>query len=189
MKKIFTKILITTVFAQSVLSTFIGASAMQAYAAEQAKTTLSLDFVIKSKPETEDFRVRALEHIFNKYNSPLAPYARTYIGKADSYGIDWKLLPAISGLESSFGNAQLSGSYNSYGWGGGLIYFNSVEDGIDTVLSGLKQNYFSKGANTVYTIAPIYSESPTWAPRVQRFIDEIEAEYEKIRLSKLAITL
>lgn len=136
-----------------------------------------------------DMRVKALEGVFEKYHSPLVPYAASYVSYADQYGIDWKLLPAIAGLESSFGKAQLPGSYNSYGWGGGRIYFDSVEDGIDTVLNGLKTRYMSRGATTVETIAPIYSESPTWAPRVRKFMNEIDAQYQRLDMNKLALTI
>lgn len=139
--------------------------------------------------QPQDMRAKALEKVFEKYHSPLVPFAGSYIEIADKYGIDWRLLPAIAGLESSFGNAQLKGSFNSYGWGGGRIYFASVEDGIDTVLGGLKNRYMSRGATTVETIAPIYSESPTWAPRVRRFMNEIEAAYQKLDMNKLALTI
>ncbi len=138
---------------------------------------------------TSDMRTKALEQVFEKYHSPLASYAGSYVSIADKYDIDWKLLPAIAGLESSFGKAQLAGSYNSYGWGGGRIYFDSVEDGIDTVLNGLKTRYISRGATTVETIAPIYSESPTWAPRVRKFMNEIDSEYQKLGMNKLALTI
>lgn len=136
-----------------------------------------------------DLRAKALESVFEKYNSPLKGYASSYVSLADQYGIDWKLLPAIAGLESSFGKAQLAGSYNSYGWGGGRIYFNSVEDGIDTVLNGLKTRYISRGATTVESIAYIYSESATWAPRVRKFMNEIDFEYQKLGINKLDLTI
>jgi hypothetical protein len=138
---------------------------------------------------SSDMRVKALENVFARYRSPLAPYAGAYVRIADKYEVDWKLLPAIAGLESSFGKAQLPDSNNSYGWGGGRIYFKSVDEGIETVLSGLKNRYISRGATTVETIAPIYSESHTWAPRVRRFMNEIDAEYQKMGINKLALTI
>lgn len=136
-----------------------------------------------------DNRVKALESVFEKHNSPLLPYAKAYVDMADKYNVDWKLLPSISGLESSFGLHQMPGSHNSYGWGGGLIYFNSYEEGIQTITSTLRSNYYDRGADTVYKIAPIYAESPTWAPRVTRFMDEIESEYQKIGMTRLALTI
>ncbi len=144
--------------------------------------------IVVASIETDN-RALALESVFEKHNSPLKGYGKDFVDTADKYNIDWKLLPAIAGLESSFGNAQRAGSYNSYGWGGGRIYFNSVEDGIETVLSALRNKYMSKGATTVESIAPIYSESPTWAPRINRFMDEIESEYDKLGMHKLTLTI
>jgi hypothetical protein len=136
-----------------------------------------------------DLRVKALERLFEKHNSPLAPYAKVYVETADKYGVDWRLLPAISGLESSFGVHQLSGSHNSYGWGGGRIYFDSYEDGIETIISSLKKRYYDRGADTVYKIAPIYAESKTWAPRVTSFMNQIDAEYAHLGTHQLELTI
>lgn len=139
--------------------------------------------------QNTDLRVEALRNVLEKRNSPLAPYAESYINAADRYGVDWELLPAIAGLESSFGIHQLNGSYNSYGWGGGRLYFKSVDDGIEVVLTGLKNRYMARGATTVETIAPIYSESSTWAPRVRYFMNEIDREYARLGLHKLDLTI
>lgn len=136
-----------------------------------------------------DNRVIALKNYLENYGSPLAPYAQSYVNAADKYGMDWKLLPAIAGLESSFGIHQLRGSYNSYGWGGGRIYFDSVEDGIDTVMYALRNKYMSRGATTVETIGPIYSESPTWAIRVNKFMSLIDAEYQRVGMRNLTLTI
>ncbi len=126
----------------------------------------------------EDSRVVALRNIFKKHNSPLEPYARDYVVLADKYGVDWKLLPAISGLESSFGIALLPNTYNAYGWGGGYIYFKNWTDGIDTINRTLKVNYMEEwNARNVWQIGPIYAQSPTWAVRVNRFMNEINSEY------------
>lgn len=143
--------------------------------------------VVASK--ATDLRATALENVLNKYQSPLAPYAGYFIKSSDKNEIDWKLLPSIAGLESSFGKRQMPGSYNSYGWGGGHIYFDSVEDGIDTVLFALKNKYASRGATTVETIAPIYSESNTWAPRINSFMQKFEAEYSRLEMMNIELTI
>lgn len=143
---------------------------------------------LQAKPsiqtKSSDRRVLALQTVFNRYNSPLSSEAENYVKYADKYGIDWKLLPAISGLESSFGVYQLSESHNAYGWGGGHIYFTSWENGIDTISKALAQNYYARGADTVYKIGPIYAESPTWAVRVTGFMNEIEVEYSRLNAEK-----
>ncbi len=128
-----------------------------------------------------DARAEALRNVFKKHNSPLDVESEHFIRYADAYGVDWKLLPAISGLESSFGVHLLSGSHNAYGWGGGTIYFKTWEDGIATIDQALRENYINRGATDVWSIGPIYAESPTWAVRVDRFMNEINEEY--LRLS------
>ncbi|HVZ67539.1 MAG TPA: hypothetical protein VG917_04720 [Patescibacteria group bacterium] len=134
------------------------------------------------KPNIIDVRTKALENVFKRHNSPLAGQAYAYVKYADEYGVDWKLLPAISGVESSFGIALMPGSYNAYGWGGGHIYFNSWEDGIRSIDEALGENYYAKGATDVWKIGPIYAESPTWSVRVNGYMNEIDEEYQRLSL-------
>ena len=142
---------------------------------------------VSTKP---DYRVKALQNIFKKYNSPLVDYAPLYVKYADKYSVDWKLLPSISGLESSFGQFLMPGSYNGYGWGGGYIYFKDWEDGIDTINKTIRTNYMNKwGATDVWSIGPIYAESKTWSVRVNGFMNEIEAEYLKLASPTLLVTI
>jgi hypothetical protein len=131
--------------------------------------------------QTTEMRIMAVESIFKKYNSPLVGLGRTYVIAADKYGVDWRLLPSISGLESSFGKFLMPESHNAYGWGGGYIYFDSWEDGINTINKTLRTNYMDKwGARDVWEIGPIYAESKTWSVRVNGFMEQIQAEYEKL---------
>jgi hypothetical protein len=189
MNKTFIKLFIAAIFAQNILSATFNVNSIQAYAMDKNTPSKAVLAVENTVPVKEDLRVKALQIVLERHNSPLAPFAGDYVKTADKYGMDWKLLPAISGLESSFGLAQMPGSYNSYGWGGGLIYFKSNEDGIETVLSNLKTNYVDQGATTVEAIAPIYSESPTWAPRVRNYMDEIDLEYSKLKTATITLTI
>lgn len=136
-----------------------------------------------------DLRVVALENIFKKYNSPLQGQAKYYVYYADKNGVDWKLLPAISGLESTYAKFMMPGSYNAYGWGGGHIYFDSWEDGIDTITSALRKNYYDRGADTIYEIGPIYAEADHWPATVTKFADEINSEYVRLQSSKLTLSI
>lgn len=132
-----------------------------------------------------DLRVEALQKVFTKYNSPLLPYAQDYVASADKYNVDWKLLPAISGLESTFGHAYIQGTYNVYGWGSGTIPFTSWADGIETINKTLRENYMNKWkAKDVWQIGPIYAESPTWSVRVNHFMNEIDGQYLALSQAK-----
>jgi hypothetical protein len=121
-------------------------------------------------------RVQVLQQFFKKFDSPLANFSEDFIAAADFYNIDWRLLPAISGVESTFGKQMISGTYNAYGWGGGIIRFESWSDGIWTISSALKEKYIDKGADSIYKIGRIYCPpNPLWASKVQGFMDKIEA--------------
>lgn len=125
-----------------------------------------------------DARVRVLEKYLEKYNSPLAPSAKTFVNEADKYNLDWKLVAAISGVESTFGHQIPYNSYNAWGWGiyGDNTYgFESFDAGIKTISKSLRENYINSwGAKDVYQIGRFYAASPTWAQRVDYFMRQIE---------------
>jgi len=153
----------------------------KANAVQVARPSAQLTVIPTKKPEmVYDARVNALKNIFKKYNSPLTDVAAAYVKYADINGVDWRLLPAISGVESTFGLALPKNSYNAYGWGNGTVYFNSWEDGISIIDQALKEKYMSHGATDVWSIGPIYAASPTWSARVNNFMNEIDAEYQKL---------
>ncbi len=160
-----------------------------AMAFEKQQTASARLAITIENEKSDDIRVQALENIFAKYNSPLAGEGKSYVELADKNGVDWKLLPSIAGLESSFGKRLMPNSYNAYGWGGGHIYFDSWSDGIDTITKSLKTRYYARGADTVWTIGPIYAESPTWAVRVNSFMEKIEKEYVDLLRNEVVMTI
>lgn len=125
----------------------------------------------------------AIKEVLERNNSPFADSADVFIEACKKYNIDCYLLPAISGLESSYGRAIYPYSYNPFGWGGGYIMFTGWDKAIDTVGRGLRVNYMDKGALTIEQIARIYSESPTWAPRVRSLMATFESIEEKNSLN------
>lgn len=154
------------------------------FASTPAASSAGLVSSLQKQAEKQDMRVVALENTLNKYNSPLAPYAHVYVSEADKNGVDWRLLPSIAGLESTFGKRYIEGTYNVYGWGSGEIYFDSWEDGIATINASLKTRYIDRGATDVWKIGPIYAESPTWAVRVNFFMEKIDEELLSLTLSE-----
>lgn len=122
-----------------------------------------------------DPRVIQLKAYLKSHNSPLTDYADVFVTKADEYGLpDWRLVPAITGVESTFGKAIPANSYNAYGWANGAYSFKSWEESIDHVTKTLKTRYIDRGADTVEKIAPIYAPpSQTWAGKVRFFMDKI----------------
>lgn len=123
-----------------------------------------------------------IESVLNRYNSPMAAESEAFVKACIKYQIDCYLLPSIAGLESTFGKFIWPNSYNAFGWARGYMMFSNWEEGIETVAKGLKNGYIKKGALTVEDIGPIYSESSTWAVRVNYFINQFEKEEAKMTL-------
>lgn len=136
----------------------------------------------KTQARKLDTRVKILESYFEKYNSPLKPEAKNFVEAADKYNIDWKLVAAISGVESTFGKFTPGyRSYNAWGWGvygNQALYFKSWKDGIYTVSEGLRMHYYNQGLINPYDINRVYAASPTWGAHVSYFLKDM-SEFEK----------
>lgn len=138
--------------------------------------------VIEAKPI--DKRAEILQAYLAQYNSPMQYQAQAFVETADQYNLDWKLLPAIAGVESTFGKF-IPGGYNAWGWGvygNQAIYFNSWKEGMLAVSEGLKTHYINNGLTDPYKINRIYSTSPAWGANVTYFINDLEnfmREYQK----------
>lgn len=130
----------------------------------------------------DDIRVTKLTRYLESHNSPLASNADYFVKTADKYGFgeNWSLVAAIAGVESTFGKHTPKNSYNAWGWGiptgsQSGIGFDSWEDGIETVSSGLQTRYMDKGADSIEKIGRIYAPpSTTWAKNVRFFMNKIE---------------
>lgn len=132
--------------------------------------------VPKNSEIKADNRTAILRQFLAKYDSQLEASAEDFVAAADFYGLDWRMLAAISGIESTFGKQMINGTYNAYGWGGGTIRFKSWSDGIWTISGAIKEKYVDKGADNIYKIGRIYCPpNPQWPYKVQSFMDKIEA--------------
>jgi hypothetical protein len=127
-------------------------------------------------PSQNDIRVEILKRFLESYNSPLAEFAQEFVSASDKYGLDWRLVPAITGVESTFGKRIPGGSFNAYGWANGDYRFKSWEDSIEIVCQTLRNKYIDKGAPSINKIARRYAPpSSTWAWKVKYFMYKIEA--------------
>lgn len=138
--------------------------------------------------EKPDLRVSTLQKFLKKYQSPLTDYAPLFVQTADKYELDWHLVPAITGVESTFGKHIPYNSYNAYGWNNGLYIFGSWEESIEKVSKTLKEKYINRGLDTPQKIGPVYAPpSSTWAGKVSYFMEQIENFSENSKLPSLTI--
>jgi len=138
--------------------------------------------VVENSPSVEiqakvlDEKAEVLADYFKKYNSPLEAHAQDFIDAAKEYDLDWKLVAAISGVESTFGKF-IPGGYNGWGWGvygNQAIYFKSWKEGIFAVSKGLRENYLNKGLTDPYQMNKNYAASPFWGGKVAYFMKDLE---------------
>ncbi len=59
---------------------------------------------------------------------------------------------------------------------GSYSYFNSLDEGIMEFIDNLERNYISYGLTTPEQINPKYAEDPSWAKKVNKYIEEIKAQ-------------
>lgn len=122
-----------------------------------------------------DKKVSNIEKFLESRKSPLAEKARYLALMANKFGIDYRIVAAISIIESS-GGTRLYRRYNAWGWGGSKgIHFENWEHSIYVVSKGLGQNYYARGATTPEQIAPAYNpHTPNeWSAKVRLTMNQI----------------
>ena len=134
---------------------------------------------VKAEIITADAREEILKQYFKQFDSPLTNYASLIVSESDRVGIDFRLLPAIARQESGLCKIIPTDSYNCWGWGitsVDSLGFNSYEEGIRVVATGLKNNYIDKGLKTPQEIMAVYTpqSNGSWAKGVNEFMKDLE---------------
>jgi len=136
-----------------------------------------------------DERVVKMHLVLEEYNSPMAGYEQELIEAAEKYNLDWTLMAAIAGTESSFGRRMPANCVNPYGWGiygNNRLCFESFVDAANTVSQGLGERY---NTTSLATIAATYNKVSTsgWLAHTTFFVNKIK-NYE-IPVHELPFTL
>jgi len=127
----------------------------------------------------QDARVELVRNFFQRYNSPLTPFAQNVVDNADKYSLDYRLIPAIAMQESNLCKKAPADSYNCWGFG---IYgkqvtkFSDYTTAIETVSKTLSQNYKDQGLETPEQIMSRYTpgSNGSWANGVNQFMDQLQ---------------
>ncbi len=139
----------------------------------------SAENVLEDSIVFKDARTEIIRQFFEKYKSPLAPFAQNVVEDAEKYGLDYRLLPAIAMQESNLCHKIITDSYNCWGFG---IYgkkvtrFESYPEAIDTVSKTLANNYIAGGLDTPEKIMKKYTPSSngSWAYSVSYFMNQLQ---------------
>ena len=107
-----------------------------------------------------------------------------FTGKGESFarlsmekGMDPFLLAAISAHET--GNGTSSAARNKYNFGGitcsgKLCTYSSFDEGLESYISVVYRNYFSKGLTTPEAMNKKYAQSTTWASKVNYWYNTLK---------------
>lgn len=135
--------------------------------------------VFDSTIEAADARTELVRQFFEKYGSPLEPYAEEVVLTADEYGLDFRLLPAIGMQESNLCRRAPIDSYNCWGfgiYGSKVTRFGSYSEAIQTVTKTLAQKYRDDGLHSPEEIMTRYTPSSngSWARSVIHFMEQLQ---------------
>jgi len=86
----------------------------------------------------DDPRLIALQQFFAKDACPAAQFAGDFLLAADTFALDWRLLPSISYVESAGGKTLRNN--NMFGWDSGRAQFPSLAAGIHRVAYSLSHS-------------------------------------------------
>lgn len=129
------------------------------------------DYLLKVRHK----KIAWLKAFFVRYRSPLKANVYDFVYASEYYGIDYRLLPAISIVESS-GGKYLFRPYNPFGWG--RHGYKNFHDAIWDVARGLSVYHYRLNRTTPESIGRLYNPvTPThWARKV-RYLMNLMPKY------------
>jgi len=118
----------------------------------------------------KDPRLACLRAFFGPGNCPVAELSGTFLEAADYYGLDWRLLPSLSMVETSGGKAATHN--NLFGWNSGRAAFSSAAVCIRSVAYSLANSALYKGKN-IDGILKTYNQKATYGRTVKEMMRRI----------------
>lgn len=121
-----------------------------------------------------DPRIAELTRFESKHHFA-ANYVKDFIRCADQSGLDWRLLPAITLIESSGFKHYVRATNNALGWHSDASGFGSIPEGICFVSQQLANGAYYRGKSLEAKVKTYNSINSSYWPTVQRLMKEINA--------------
>ena len=121
----------------------------------------------------EDPRLVRLREFFLRYDSPVHELAGEFLEAADGNGLDWRLLPSISIVESGGGRDYRKN--NIFGWYSCKSGFPSISEGIHTVASRLANSRLYRDKNLA-GILRTYNTNEEYGDKVLALMEKLGPE-------------
>ena len=156
----------------------------------EADSLLAFNQVAEQKAKDLKSKADAIDAFYKEHNMPLEGTGMKMVQEAEKNGIDWRLLPAISVIESTGGiHACKKVSHSFFGWGSCKINFESDEKAIEVVAMNLGGNnpntdhhYAGKTTKEILQKYNPPSIVPKYADKVIKVMDEIGTNVETTKL-------
>jgi len=142
--------------------------------------------VPESLRAVEDQRHAKLETFFQSFGCPAPYHVKEYLGAADTYAIDYRLLPAISVLESTCGIYQVEN--NRWGWASAGKGFASFRAGLEYIAHQLANGRYYKN-KTLEEKVHMYNPRPQYALQLERLMRKIDAALPSLDIRYAAVTV
>ncbi|MBN1374238.1 glucosaminidase domain-containing protein [Candidatus Dojkabacteria bacterium] len=116
--------------------------------------------------------VTKVKAFYEKYKAPMASSAEFLVRYSAKMGVDYRLIVAISIVESG-GGVVCFRPYNPFGWGN--LGYTSFEEAIATVVNGIAKGYYAKGLTTPALMAPVYNPvtPEAWAQKITNIMNSL----------------
>ena len=101
-----------------------------------ASATMLADQDVTKMRKKFDLREAILRRFFRENHCPAENYAGIFVQEADAHGLDWRLLPSLSLIET--GGGKHAPGNNLFGWANGTSSFRSFGEAIHHVASFLE---------------------------------------------------
>jgi hypothetical protein len=101
-----------------------------------ASATMNADQDVTKIRKKFDLREAILRRFFRENHCPAEDYAGIFVQEADAHGLDWRLLPSLSIIET--GGGKHAPGNNLFGWANGKTSFDSVSAAIHHVATFLE---------------------------------------------------
>lgn len=127
-----------------------------------------------------------VDEFFESYGAPLKGYGMKFVIEAEKNNIDWRLLPAISILESTGGKHACKRVPNSvFGYGSCKISFKSIDESIEIITGSLGGNnpntaHHYDNKTTLQILKKYNSVIPTYSKEIVRIMKKINDDGKEI---------
>lgn len=144
-------------------------------------TTTESPVITTQEEQVRKDRAAKIEALLATYNSPLKGHGMKFVQEAEKNEIDWRLLVAISGQESTYAiHSCKNATYSFLGYGSCRMSFKSIDDAIEKVSASLggnnpktAQHYDNK--TTIEKLHKYNTVLPSYTSDVVRIMKSIDS--------------